>query len=271
MPFKQSDVCVTFDLWETLIKETPERELIQQRMRCEGMRQVLAESGVEVSVEDLLQSYDESAHWLQRIWKENRETTDLEQIRIILRAACAKNSDLLNDNTLLRRLKAAYSSPILGVPPSLCDHAGETLERVKENVARVGLISNVGRSPGKTLRQLMDRLGILHFFDATIFSDEIGWRKPDRRIFLSAAKALGTSPEQMIHIGDHPEADIWGAKEAGMRAILIEYEVPEAFKSNPSSLLSQSRERSHFEDSRIKPDGRVQSLREVWQAIESIR
>jgi putative hydrolase of the HAD superfamily len=116
----------------------------------------------------------------------------------------------------------------------------------------------------------MDECEILQFFDATIFSDEAGCRKPDKRIFQAAVAELGSTPERMIHIGDDPEADIWGAKQFGMRALLFDYPVPEEFKQVPTSLFALSRGDRRVPDSEIQPDARITSLKEALAFIDSL-
>ena len=52
-----------------------------------------------------------------------------------------------------------------------------------------------------------------------IVSEEAGYRKPDPRIFRDALEATGlTAPEEIMFVGDNPEADIDGAKRFGMKA-----------------------------------------------------
>jgi putative hydrolase of the HAD superfamily len=42
-------------------------------------------------------------------------------------------------------------------------------------------------------------------------------RKPDAEIFRSTLARAGVAPEQAVHIGDNPEADVVGAQAVGMR------------------------------------------------------
>ncbi len=52
-----------------------------------------------------------------------------------------------------------------------------------------------------------------------IVSAEVGYWKPDARIFRDALQATGlTNPERAIFVGDNPVADIDGAKRFGMMA-----------------------------------------------------
>ena len=57
--------------------------------------------------------------------------------------------------------------------------------------------------------------------DATIFSYEVGFRKPDRRIYLHALAALGVSPADAIFVGDGGSDEHTGARAVGMRTVLV--------------------------------------------------
>jgi FMN phosphatase YigB (HAD superfamily) len=48
------------------------------------------------------------------------------------------------------------------------------------------------------------------------FSNELGWLKPDPKIFHHTLAELGVPPEQAVHIGDTDDLDVEGARAAGM-------------------------------------------------------
>jgi putative hydrolase of the HAD superfamily len=264
----ESRISVTFDLWETLVIDEPEWDLARRKLRCEGLHLVLSRAGIDLRLEELLRGYDESAQWLMTVWKDNHETTTVDQIRYIIRAASRKTEILPDDPLLIRELEDAYVRPVLTLPPHLNSDAIPTLHSMQGLVRSLGIVSNTGRTPGRILRQLLCQLGICEFFRVTVFSDEVGWRKPDRRIFARAAEMLGVESSGILHIGDNPEADVWGAKQAGMRALLLEYEVPENFKAQAGSLLALTRSTRRIDDSEIKPDGKIRSLSEALQFID---
>jgi HAD superfamily hydrolase (TIGR01509 family) len=82
----------------------------------------------------------------------------------------------------------------------------------------VAVLSNCS-VPGLVERTL-DRAGLAGEFDAVVTSVDCGRRKPDERAFRAVADALGAESEQLVHVGDDPEAD--GAVEAvGGRAVLL--------------------------------------------------
>lgn len=65
------------------------------------------------------------------------------------------------------------------------------------------------------------RVGIGHFFSASISAREVGVGKPDAQIFLAAAQALKLPPEQILHVGDDAELDVVGAQGVGMQTVWI--------------------------------------------------
>ena len=57
--------------------------------------------------------------------------------------------------------------------------------------------------------------------DCIIISEQVGFPKPDRRIFDQACRALDCSPADCIFVGDSWESDVLGASQAGMTPIWI--------------------------------------------------
>lgn len=264
----KKDLYVTFDLWETLLIDKPELDEARNRMRYEGLHKALSGSGIRISLKDLKKGYEQSSFELQAIWRENKELSTIEQIHIIMNAAGF--GDFSVNSELARSLEMAYVDPILAVPPELNADALTTLREVRNRVRGIGLVSNTGRSPGIALRELLRKYSVIQFFDSTIFSDEVSSRKPDRAIFEKAATTLGAELSRIVHIGDDPEADVWGAKQAGMKAVLFDYPVPDGFKKRPGSLFALSRSDRRIPDSEIMPDGKISSLRDFPGFIDSL-
>jgi putative hydrolase of the HAD superfamily len=261
---------VTFDLWQTLIFDKPEDDGVRGQKRCENLQRVLSGLGIALPLIDLQRAHEESASPFQGIWKKNGHISTIDQIQLIVQLASGRTIDLGGDSRTVEMLQSAYVDPLFAFPPRLNEDARETLEALRGRVHKIGLISNTGRSPGVAMRRLMENLGILELFDATIFSDEAECRKPNRRIFDLAARELGAKPEDIVHIGDNPEADIWGAKQAGMSAVLYDYPVPEEFKRRPGSLFALSRTDRQVPDSEIIPDARIAFLKDALGFVDSL-
>jgi putative hydrolase of the HAD superfamily len=72
-------------------------------------------------------------------------------------------------------------------------------------------------------REKTVRPGLESFFHPTVVSGEVGFGKPDRRIFEYALDRTKTVPEEALMIGDNPVRDIAGARECGMGTVWVNY------------------------------------------------
>lgn len=99
------------------------------------------------------------------------------------------------------------------------DGSIETLQTLKSRGYRIGLISDTVLTTGRYLTDFLRKYGMLKYFDFLVFSDRVEMVKPDRGVFLYAARKLGIEPEQAIHVGDFPWSDIEGALKAGFTAV----------------------------------------------------
>jgi putative hydrolase of the HAD superfamily len=237
-------------------------------MRYEGIQRVLADHGVSLATEDLKRGYEQSASRLQAVWNENNEVTMKDQVRLIVELAAGRSVAL--EAPWLCSLEGAYVDPILWLPPKLNRDVPGVLEVVRDRGYKVGLICNTGRSPGGALRKLLDTFDVLKFFDATVFSNEVMRRKPDQSIFDNTAQALGVDKERIVHVGDNPESDYWGAKNAGMHAILLDQPSPDAARWGPNSLFTLTRSNLRRSAVDVEARWRVASLNETPSRIDSV-
>jgi len=95
----------------------------------------------------------------------------------------------------------------------------EVLQALADRGLRMGLVSNITLLPD-LLRADLAALGLARFLSAMAFSSEVGWRKPDRRIFQWVLDRLGASPAEAVFVGDRLRDDIAGARAVGMRTVL---------------------------------------------------
>jgi putative hydrolase of the HAD superfamily len=149
-----------------------------------------------------------------RIWcDEHRTLGALQRLDEIMRHLGVSLPDVVTAG-----MATAFEEGVLEHPPVLIPGAAETLEMLSKSY-RLGIISDVGFSPGRVLRQVLDRAGILELFDSLVFSDEAGRSKPHADVFERTARELEAIPFEMVHVGDLERTDIVGAKEAGYYAI----------------------------------------------------
>jgi putative hydrolase of the HAD superfamily len=100
----------------------------------------------------------------------------------------------------------------------LFDDVLPTLDGLDRLGIRLGVISNWDYS----LHRVLKALDVHHRFEHVVASLEEGIEKPDIRLFHLTLEKFGACPAECLHIGDDPLDDLQGAKEAGMRAMLID-------------------------------------------------
>jgi len=96
-----------------------------------------------------------------------------------------------------------------------------TLASLKQMGLKLGIVSNTFISEGSLDRHLA-QFGILDFFPIRLYSHQFAFRKPDIRIFQTAAQQIGEPPQDVLFVGDRINKDIVPALKAGMRAVLKE-------------------------------------------------
>ncbi|MBA3405077.1 MAG: HAD-IA family hydrolase, partial [Gemmatimonadaceae bacterium] len=65
-------------------------------------------------------------------------------------------------------------------------------------------------------------LDLVSHFDFIAASARIGFEKPHPRIFQWALEQADVPPESVIHVGDHLDADVEGARSVGIQGVLID-------------------------------------------------
>ena len=93
------------------------------------------------------------------------------------------------------------------------------LESLRRRELKLGVVVNSWPDPARLLRADFAERGILERVDVAVFSDEIGARKPDARIFVRALSELGVAPEEAVFVGDRLVQDVGGAAAVGMTTV----------------------------------------------------
>lgn len=94
-----------------------------------------------------------------------------------------------------------------------------TLQKLETDGYRMGLISNAGDDAD--VQQLARRFGISQYFDFILTSAACSYRKPHPRIFEIALSNWYFLPSEAVMVGDNLDADVRGAKSAGLYAIWL--------------------------------------------------
>jgi putative hydrolase of the HAD superfamily len=151
---------------------------------------------------------------------------DAAALREIRGEMTTSRPDLKHDMSALRRESIRLALRRAGEDPALAEPAFEVFFAERQRVtlfddALPALEFLASRFPLVALSNGnadVQRVGLGHFFQASISAREFGVGKPDPRIFHAAAGAVDLTPEGVLHIGDDATLDGLGALNAGMQA-----------------------------------------------------
>jgi|Deesub1362B_J571_1020462.scaffolds.fasta_scaffold01109_12 putative hydrolase of the HAD superfamily len=128
--------------------------------------------------------------------------------------------------------KFGYLKPFPGVVPTLIE---------LRQKYRLGVISN-----GLAVKQWekLINLGLHHFFDVVVTSEEVGYEKPETKIFEVAVRRLGVNGEECVMVGDRIDTDILGGKASGMKTVWVrrgKYSgvEPKSEEEKPDAIISE--------------------------------
>ncbi len=156
------------------------------------------------------------------------------QIRLM--AALWGIADLPDD--LVERAGLAYIGAIRAHVYPL-EGAADTLAALRQRGLRVGLLSNT-YWPGRYHLDDLERFGLLPYLEHLVFSGDVEAWKPGREAFALSLDALGLAPDEAVYVGDSLYFDVWGAQQAGLRAVWIEQRhrwMPDGLEATPDATI----------------------------------
>lgn len=146
---------------------------------------------------------------------DNREFPSSKRFELLLDKLgiepCPENTGLVDDMVSKHMF---YLKNAVTMPPE--NRAALEHLRITHTL---GLLTNFDYAP--TANSIIHEFNIINFFDSILISVDTGWRKPSSKVFELILEDLGADPGETLFVGDNFEADVAGAKRAGMDAVWI--------------------------------------------------
>ncbi len=168
--------------------------------------------GGTIDAEKLKSTYELEKERLLQTSAERYPEIDLEQVfQNILGKEGLSNPFLAESCCKLQRLISRDRFQLF--PDSL-----PVLREMKSEGLQLALVSDAQQV---FCREEGRMLGLKHFFEYMIVSSEVGFKKPDPRLFSVACDLLAVPPAEAVYIGDSAKRDILGPRAIGMKVILV--------------------------------------------------
>ena len=175
-----------------------------------------------------------------RSWEEAQER-NLAQDTVGTLVKLASRVGMRADTQVADRMRRAlalpmdeHSAPFAG----LC----ELFETVDELKLRCIVLTNTHVGNAEDRWRDLRAAGVDGFVDDVITSADVGWRKPDRRIFERAIAAADGEPGEIVHVGNSEYHDIEGAGTVGMWTIQVAIEDPVPERTRADALATSLQE-----------------------------
>ena len=169
----------------------------------------------------------------------------------VLRETLAEYSINHVTDTLLENAVDAYFTPERLLYTEI-PGAHQVLQELKNQGYKLAIVSNA--SSGYLIRKTMQQHDFTKYFDVTIVSADIGYRKPHPKIFELALEQLNSTPQDSVMIGDVPAYDVEGPQKLGIKTILVKYQ-------------ASSEGTKHLTD--LQPDALANQITDIPQIIQS--
>lgn len=112
--------------------------------------------------------------------------------------------------------------------------AVEALSELRASGYGIGLISDCSAE----VPLVWPETPLAPLIAAPVFSCQVGYRKPDPRLYTFASEALGVTPSECLYVGDGSGRELSGAVTAGMRVALIRVSYDETTDTDRPEVLA---------------------------------
>ncbi len=205
---------VSIDFWNTLVCHRS-NGVNRTQARIRGLRSIARIYDKNPNEEQIQQARKAVSQAFDVEWLGNQRTLTTEE----LVRGMLVHLNIPAQEKHIEELTATFQESLYEGPPEPAPGIKKALEELSRYY-RIGLISDTMFSPGTILRKYLDQIGLLQYFDAFAFSDEMGVSKPHPKPYRYVLQSTGADPALSWHVGDIQQTDIVGAKSMGMGAVL---------------------------------------------------
>lgn len=208
----------SFDLWLTLIRSNPEFKQKRNRLFKDFFE---INASIE-KVSEVVRYYDVLCNNINE--KTGLNLSTYEIYYLILGAL-----EVNLESNGLDRLAAFYDETealfFNNKPELIFPDIKLQFEEIVAEGKSINILSNTGFIKGKSLRKLISHYELADFISFQIYSDEVGFSKPNKEIFQLVFEQVKESKKieknEVLHIGDNSIADYNGAVNFGFEAHLL--------------------------------------------------
>lgn len=193
--------------------------------------------------------------WLSEHYPKITELFSPSDLLRLRQEVVSEHVEKSHDFTFLRRTVLGQIADAAGYGDAPVDGAMEVFQALRNDVEVFPEVRPTLTALGEKYNVIavtngnanLETIGLRDLFDDVVAAASVGAAKPARAIFDVAVEAGGADYHETLHVGDHPEVDVVGANEAGLRSVWVNrngenwpdhLQRPDAIVSDVGELLS---------------------------------
>ncbi|WP_289665221.1 HAD family hydrolase [Flavobacterium panacagri] len=209
---------LSFDLWLTLIKSNPE---FKQKRNLLFKEFFEIEHGIE-KVNEVVRYYDVLCN---NINEKTGLNIDTYEIYYLILSALDVDFERNDTGSLLEFYKHTEELFLKYKPVLIYPDIQNLFKEITVQDKSISILSNTAFIKGQVLRKLLEHYELADYFKFQIYSDEVGFSKPNPAIFQLVFDEINKykkiNKKNVLHIGDNCIADYNGAIQFGFNAHLL--------------------------------------------------
>jgi putative hydrolase of the HAD superfamily len=175
---------------------------------------IFLQNGISLDIEVFLEKYIPINHHYWKLYREEKVTK--KQLRYSRLKDAFDQANFAISDSMIYKLADEYIANLSNYN-QLFPSVIEVLEYLKPKYD-LHIITNGFAEIQQTK---LNKSDISKYFNKIITSESVGVKKPNPKVFYHALDVAKAKTYQSIMIGDNIEADIYGAKNIGMRTIFF--------------------------------------------------
>ena len=171
---------------------------------------------LNISVENFLNAYHPINNNYWSLYRENKISK--EKLRFYRLSDTFNKLSIKVDDKMINKLSIDY-----------IDHLSSFNHTIPGTIDLLEYLSNryqmhiITNGFKEVQKKKLEKSKILKYFNTITISEEVGYKKPNPIIFNHALKKAATTSSSSLMIGDSYQADVLGAINVGLKAILFNY------------------------------------------------
>lgn len=174
----------------------------------------------------IMRAESELWQWLSDNYPQIPQQVSPQDLLELRENIAGKYPDRVHDFRFLRRQTLARVAVDSGYTDELVDAAFEVFDLARNRIEFFPDVLPALESLATRYRLIavtngnanLQKIGIRHLFHDVVTAVDAGAAKPAEPIFMEAVRRAGVDRDSILHVGDHPENDVHGARSAGIKS-----------------------------------------------------